>query len=221
MWGRNQNLDVSMTNLMDGWLPLKQDWKPEHFCLEGEAGTLWIRSSRGPGLCRSTSGAPLMSSKGMSVCDPEGDADFWCSCRCPCFVQAERGVEGGMESGESASSPAKDRLLHRGRTCQSCPASSFRGFTCYRQTVKITWQKLSCCYNFCQKHHNFVDFIILPTKKVWCQEIKRFYGKRKLFSRQRLTQIHNYRSKSLHFANVNLFCFFILFVTFCSAEICK
>lgn len=96
-------------------------------------------SSPGDGLiCRSSCGAPLTSSTGISVKDPESDAGplcaplLWSSGKCPRFVREglsglcwgskclvldsslkEPDMSVRMDSGESASSLAKDRLLHR------------------------------------------------------------------------------------------------------------
>lgn len=116
-----------MTNFMDGWLPLRL----KHLGFLGEdAGT--STAVFGPGLTGSGSGAPLMSSKGMSLCDPDREAGLLCvplqrsSCRCSFFVREGRfshtwvldlslkepGAQGGRESGESGSSPVKDRLLY-------------------------------------------------------------------------------------------------------------
>lgn len=74
MCGRNQNFDVSMTNFIDGRLPLTPLWCPGNLFLQWDRGVFWIRSASGPGPCRSVSGAPLMSSKGISVWEPESEA---------------------------------------------------------------------------------------------------------------------------------------------------
>lgn len=114
-----------MTNFMDDWLLLRL----KHLCLEVDSGTSTAGS--GPVLLRSGSGAPLMSSKGISLCDPEREAGLlcvplqWSSCRCSFFVREGRfsnrrvldlslkepDLQGGSDSGESGSSPVKDRLL--------------------------------------------------------------------------------------------------------------
>lgn len=99
-----------------------------------------IKSVSGPGdwMYRSSCGAPLTSSTGISVKDPESEAGLLCtpllgsSCRWPCFVSKglselcllsnglvldpslkEPDVRVRMDSGESASSLARDRLLCR------------------------------------------------------------------------------------------------------------
>lgn len=91
-------------------------------------------------MCRSGCGAPLTSSTGISVKDPESEAGLLCapllgnSCRWSCFVSEalscarlcllsnglvldpslkEPDVRVRMDSGESASSLARDRLLCR------------------------------------------------------------------------------------------------------------
>ena len=89
-------------------------------------------------MCRFGSGAPFTNSTGMSVIDPLSEAGLLCapllcsSCRCPCFVSEglsalyllsnslivdtslkEPDVPVRLDSGESASSLAKDRVLCR------------------------------------------------------------------------------------------------------------
>lgn len=129
MCGRNQNFDVSMTNFIDGWLPLKRAWELEYVGFD--TGFLWSNSICGSGLCRSCWGAPLTNSTGISVSDPETGPFcallLFTSCKCPRFVfkgfsrlclllhgfilESSLKEPGSMDSGKSASSPVKERLL--------------------------------------------------------------------------------------------------------------
>lgn len=96
---------------------------------------IMLASDPGDWMCRSACGAPLTSSTGISVKDPKSEAELLCApllgspCRWPCFVSEgwscawlclvldpslkEPDVLVRMDSGESASSLARDRLLCR------------------------------------------------------------------------------------------------------------